>query len=558
MSRLFNILTIRIKSYFSQILTRINSKRLEFSVSLFIISTISVGSYFMFLKGARFLEAQGEIGVLFLDRMFYIGWSIIFTLLILSNIITAFSTLYRSSEVSFLMTMPVSFLETFRLKFGENLLYSSWALLILGFPLTLSYSAIKNLSLFEMSLVLLFGLPPFLVIATAIGLATLLIIVWLSQWIRMRSVFAFVGLSGFLILRLYFALSRQDLPVLGNMASFRAIDRYLLNLSQQPFPFMPSHWFTKLVTSYSKSEPQELLFYWALLILTAQVLWIGTGVLAKHIYYRTFQIMEGNIGKSSARTSSTSQDYVERFTWLPSPTRGIVMKDTLQFIRSPQQWVQFLLFGFFIGIYLINLAWIDIRVDAMMPFWRTMVFIFNFGFNGYILAALTARFVFPLVSMEGKAIWIVRTAPFSINRLFREKFWMSFIIFFTLAEVVALASNYYLQQNLVVSLISTGFLLMMSISLISLSLGFGAVYAQFSESNPMKISSGTGGIITIVISLFYVAIMVAALVGIIYLKDFSGMAQYILIIFVAVIILNIFFIYFPLKWGRHALMTKEY
>ena len=187
-----------------------------------------------------------------------------------------------------------------------------------------------------------------------------------------------------------------------------------------------------------------------------------------------------------------------------------------------------------------------------------MVFIFNFGFNGYILAALTARFVFPLVSMEGKAIWIVRTAPFSINRLFREKFWMSFIIFFTLAEVVALASNYYLQQNLVASLISTGFLLMMSISLISLSLGFGAVYAQFSESNPMKISSGTGGIITIVISLFYVAIMVAALVGIIYLKDFSGMAQYILIIFVAVIILNIFFIYFPLKWGRHALMTKEY
>jgi ABC-2 type transport system permease protein len=558
MSRLFTILTIRIKSYFSQILTRINSKRLEFSVSLFIISTISVGSYFMFLKGARFLEAQGEIGVLFLDRMFYIGWSIILALLILSNIITAFSTLYRSSEVSFLMTMPVSFLETFRLKFGENLLYSSWALLILGFPLTLSYSAIKNLSLFEMSLVLLLGLPPFLVIATAIGLAILLMIVWLSQWIKMRSVFAFVGLSGFLILRLYFALSRQDLPVLGNMASFRAIDRYLLNLSQQPFPFMPSHWFTKLVTSYSKSEPQELLFYWTLLILTAHVLWIGTGVLAKNIYYKTFQIMEGNIGKSSARTSKTSQDYVERFTWLPSPTRGIVMKDTLQFIRSPQQWVQFLLFGFFIGIYLINLAWVDIRVDAMVPFWRTMVFIFNFGFNGYILAALTARFVFPLVSMEGKAIWIVRTAPFSINRLFREKFWMSFIIFFTLAEIVALASNYYLQQSLVVSLISTGFLLMMSISLISLSLGFGAVYAQFSESNPMKISSGTGGIITIVISLFYVAIMVAALVGIIYLKDFSGMGQYILIIFAAVIIFNILFIYFPLKWGRHALMTKEY
>ena len=163
-----------------------------------------------------------------------------------------------------------------------------------------------------------------------------------------------------------------------------------------------------------------------------------------------------------------------------------------------------------------------------------MLFIFNFGFICYILVALNARFVFPLISMEGRAFWIVSTSPFSIRMLFREKFWLSFIVCFTLDEIVALASNYYLRQNLMISLISTGFLLLMSISLISLSLGLGAVYAQFSESNPMKISSGAGGIITIVISLFFVAGMVASLVGIIYLLDYPHLRSYIVLIICAV------------------------
>ncbi len=557
MKWLLNILKLRVTSYLGQAGSLFKARRLEISVSGVIIAGMVFGSYFLFLTGAQFLHNQGEVGSLFLDRMFYVGWSLIFPLLILSNIITALTTLYRSKEVSFLLTMPVSYSDIFHIKFLENMAYSSWALLILGFPLTLAYSSIKSLSIGQMAIMLTLGLPPFLMIATGIGLGFLLIAIWLSQWIRLRTIFLTSVVVSIAVFWFYFKTGRTDLPILGDVANFRAVDRYLLNLAQPPFPLMPSYWFSELVHSLSEMKTGRLLFYWLLLATTANVAWIGIGALGRKLYFSTFQIMEWNSVNRKENGISSSGSLVNHLRWMPPPGRGIVIKDILQFVRTPQQWVQLLFFGFLIGLYLLNLTRIDVQVNSMIPFWRNMIYVFNFGFSGYILAALTVRFVFPLISMEGQAIWIIRTSPFSISRLFREKFWMSFVIFFPLAEIVALVSNYFLKQGVVVSVISTVFLLAMSISLISLSLGLGSVYAQFQETNPMKISSGAGGIITIVISLFFVAVMVASMVGVIYMREMPTMQNAMLGMLTGILLLNGLVIYFPLKWGHRALLRME-
>jgi len=51
----------------------------------------------------------------------------------------------------------------------------------------------------------------------------------------------------------------------------------------------------------------------------------------------------------------------------------------------------------------------------------------------------------------------------------------------------------------------------MSISLSSLAVGFGAAFPDFSERNPSRIASSPGGILTIVVSLFYIGIMMTLL-----------------------------------------------
>ena len=91
-------------------------KRLEVFVSSIIVLALILGGYRLLLTGGRFLLRQGELGEVFLDRLFYLGWSIIFYLLVLSNLITGFSTFYRSPEVAYLMTLPLASVKIFKVK----------------------------------------------------------------------------------------------------------------------------------------------------------------------------------------------------------------------------------------------------------------------------------------------------------------------------------------------------------------------------------------------------------------------------------------------------------
>ncbi len=530
-------------------------KRLEIFVSSLIVFGLIFGGYKLFIRGGDFLLRQGELGEVFLDRLFYLGWSIIFYLLILSNLVTGFSTFYRSPEVAFLMTLPVDNKQIFRVKFIENLVYSSWAILILGIPLTLGYGALQGLSVWQYALVFLTGILPFLFIATVSASLLLMLLVFLSRFFKMRTVFIFLGVIFSGIFYLYFSVSQQDTMLTGNLGNFRALGRYLANLSNTSFPFIPSYWLSRLFMGGEIVALMERLFFSALFLSSAAIGWEIINWTADHFYFHTYQVMEGQ----GQKTTRTPLSKVFNFNWggLRPPVKAMASKDLVQFLRTPQQWVQFLLLGFFIAVYLINLSRGHLHFDELSSFWRTTIYIFNFGFTGFILAALTARFVYPMISMEGHSLWILQMAPFSMKRVFVEKFWFAFFVLFTMTEAVALVSNYFLGQTLGISILASGFLLLTSLALISLSLGLGAVYAQFNETNPMKISSGYGGIITVVLSLIYVSFSVTALVLVINLYQNHGSGLIIELIVGFVIVLTTLYTWLPLKWGVRAIRSYE-
>jgi len=159
--------------------------------------------------------------------------------------------------------------------------------------------------------------------------------------------------------------------------------------------------------------------------------------------------------------------------------------------------------------------------------------------------------------LEGKSLWILKASPMNLSKLFKEKFWLSFVIFFTITEVVAFVSNYYLSQSLSFTLITTAFLILMSLSLISIALGLGAVYPQFHERNPMRISSSAGGIITVVVSLFYVGIMAGGLVWIVTLMEQGSPMINLIPIMISILILNIATTALPLWLGHKSLLRTE-
>jgi len=555
---------IKFQAFLRHLKSDVKKKWLEISVSLLIIIGLSIGGYTLFTKGAFFLLEQGELGQLLLDRIFNISWSIIFYLLILSNIITAMSTLYRSREISFLMTRPITFTSIFRWKFSENLLYSSWAILILGIPLTLAYGTVKSLPFLNMFLLILVGLIPFLIISTAIGISILMLGIRLTRWFKMRTVFIFLGILFIAIFWIYIKFNQQETFLSSDNASFRVLNRYLANLSKTPLPLIPSYWLSELFKSLVQLNWADFVFYTGLFITTGLVGIEISSLVAKHNYHITFQLMEGVSQRNQVAVVNASTSdrplrikIFNKFKWLSPQVRGLVVKDILHFKRTPQQWVQFLLLSFFIGVYLINLSRADVILSYLSPSWQQTIYILNFGFSGFFLAALTARFVYPLISLEGKSLWILMVSPMNLSKLFKEKFWLTFIIFFTITEVVAFVSNYYLSQSISFTLITTVFLILMSLSLISIALGFGAIYPQFHERNPMRISSSAGGIITVMVSLFYVAIMAGALSLIVNFIQRGSTWVSLLPLILGILIFNALTTSLPLYWGHRSLMRTE-
>ncbi|MCF7807037.1 MAG: hypothetical protein K9M49_02240 [Candidatus Marinimicrobia bacterium] len=514
-----------------------------------------LGGYRLLISGGEFLLRQGELGEVFLDRMFYLGWSIIFYLLVLSNLITGFSTFYRSPEVAFLFTLPVETAQIFKVKFTENLVYSSWAILILGIPMTLAYGELQGLSALAYITVFITGILPFLFIATVTASLLLVLLVNLSRFFKMRTLFISLGLIFTGAFYLYFTVSQQDTVVGGQLGNFRALGRYMANLSSTPFPFIPSYWLSKLFLDSETLQWLERLYFSALFITTALVGWeVSLGVARMH-YFTSYQIMERTGG--GAIKKGMNRIFTLPLMGLQRPMQGLLAKDFVQFLRTPQQWVQFLLMGFFISIYLINLSRGRVHFHDLLPIWQNAIYVFNFGFTGFIMAALTARFVYPMVSMEGRSLWILRAAPFSMRQVFQEKFWFAFFSLFTLAEIVVMVSNYFLGLQAEIAVIASGFMLMTSLSLISLSLGLGAVYAQFDEPNPMKVSSGYGGIIAIVLSLIYVSFSVLSLVFVIRLYQGDGSGWLIGVTVAFVVILTFLYTWLPLRWGLRSLATYE-
>src|SRR5438132_9430731 len=68
----------------------------------------------------------------------------------------------------------------------------------------------------------------------------------------------------------------------------------------------------------------------------------------------------------------------------------------------------------------------------------------NLGMAGFVMATVAARFVFPAVSVEGAAFWIIRTAPIEIGDFLWSKFWTGLVPVLVLTEGLTIAANEFL------------------------------------------------------------------------------------------------------------------
>lgn len=477
-------------------------------VGLFVVTCFFTGSLFFFYRIFNYLGGLRDIGILLMNKLVSLGFLAIFMMLVISNIVTSISTLYRSRETSFLLSTPTSHQKVFTVKFIDNIFFSTWAVLLLGLPLILAYGLVREFVLWEYIFEIFCVLLPFVIIPACIGVSFSILMFLSSKYLSPRQLIIVLGSLVILGVFLYFRIGQPSSLAFNVMSDWRILNRYLGSMGATSFAFLPSFWVSETLRTIASGSRHSLLVYMLALISTTLLFLNVTFKFAGRYYYDSWLASAESHGKNSGvrKITKRSARFFRLPNWLPSDFRAVLSKDLKLFVREPAQWAQFAILLVLLVIYLVNLRYFPTDVED--SYWKTLIGFGNFAFSGFILATLSVRFVFPNISLEGRSFWAIASSPMRLRRVFWVKFWAAFSIFLLISEMLAFASNLMLGLRGLLMALTFFSVLLMSISLTSLSIGLGAIFPRFEERNPGKIASSMGGMLATIISLAYVGMMV--------------------------------------------------
>jgi len=532
------------------------------SVAVFVIGGFFYGVYFIFYKIFKYLTSVQDIGYALSDRLISLGFLAFFTMLLISNIISSISTLFRSRETRYLMATPLNKNQVFWVRFMNNFFFSSWATLVIGLPMAISYMVTNTMSIWY--IVWVFGaLMLFLIIPAFIGsIISMLLMPAVKKLSFKWSVVTLIGITSIIA----YSYVKSNLSgglmfnVLGDMTM---LNYYFRQLGSHRTPFFPHIWFTEIISALRQGQNMRAFLFTSALASTTFFGFFITDYVSKKIFQTSFEAAETMTHKKHSKSTSLHNSKLWRLlSFLKQDVRSLWVKDIKLFIRDPNQWSQFAVLLVLLVLYLVNLKFIPSKITS--TYLRTVIAFANFAFCGYILATLSVRFVYPGISMEGKSLWSLATAPIGLKKLFWEKYTLSFVTFIIIAEIIAVISNGLLSQSNLMTIITATGIFLMSIALVSLNMGLGILFPTFEELNPMRIASSGGGMIAALLSLVYVGLTVILLAMPTYRYIlFVTTGKQLLIVEIVtmvglLIILNLITIILPIKLGLKAIDKREF
>jgi ABC-2 type transport system permease protein len=188
---------------------------------------------------------------------------------------------------------------------------------------------------------------------------------------------------------------------------------------------------------------------------------------------------------------------------LRPPVRAMIAKEVRTVSRDVAQWSQVFLMAALMFIYLYNIRMLPLGGDAR----ATLVAYANLGMAGFVIAAICLRFAYPSVSAEGKAFWIVQTAPVSYRHFLRVKVLVYAAPLTILALILTALADWILGASAAVWLFTMIGASMLAITLVSLGVGMGALTPNFDAENPLQVGLSLGGFAYMAVSMLYVGAM---------------------------------------------------
>jgi ABC-2 type transport system permease protein len=162
-----------------------------------------------------------------------------------------------------------------------------------------------------------------------------------------------------------------------------------------------------------------------------------------------------------------------------------------------------------LAFYFLNIPRLGYGVQT--PYWRNLVSFLNLSVTALILSTFTSRFIFPLLSLEGRNFWVLGLLPLRREQILWGKFAFSAGISLVATEILVVLSDLMLKMNGVMILLHVGMIAVLCLGLSGISVGLGARLPNLRETNPSKIAAGFGGTLNLLVSLVYIFAIVTAM-----------------------------------------------
>lgn len=468
-----------------------------------------LGLFWLFADGFWFLKA-GIVHPETHDRMvravFGMFFAALMVMLVFSSAIILYGSLFRSREVAFLLTIPARVERVFLHKFQEAVLFSSWGFLLLGSPMLLAYGLVARAPWYYFAMLLPFMVAFVYIPAGVAAILCLLIIRRLPD--KRTHVLAAAGIltaAGFLWV-VWSVIAGPKSGLLTPDWFQEVLGRLRISEGR----LMPSWWLSSgLLEATREVWDQSVLF---LVVLIANALFLRQLAVwtAARIYRPAYSALSGK-GPTQKRPKRLWIDrLVLRSTrFLPGQMRLLLVKDLRLFRRDPVQWSQLLIFFGLLALYFLNIH--RFSYDTQQVGWVNMVSFLNLSVVGLLMSTFTTRFIFPMISLEGRRFWLLGLLPLRREAILWAKF-----VFAAGGSILPCAALIFLSDLMLGMLRASPVVVashqltcaILCLGLSGIAVGLGARMPNLREQSPSRIAAGFGGTLNLVISTLYILAVV--------------------------------------------------
>ena len=275
---------------------------------------------------------------------------------------------------------------------------------------------------------------------------------------------------------------------------------------------LPSWWLSSGLLEAARTDSAgaswaESLLFLSLLISNALLLRMLVVELGARIYRVSYSELRTDRARRRPSKRFWIDQLVMRCSWLLSPQlRLLIVKDLRLFRRDPVQWSQFIIFFGLLALYFANIR--RFSYDVNYTAWVNMISFLNLAVVGLILSTFTTRFIFPMLSLEGRRFWILSMLPVERDSILWGKFVFAAAGSAIPCCLLILLSDAMLSISPLVMAIHQLVCALLCIGLSGIAVGLGAKMPDLREESPSKIAAGFGGTLSLVISAMYIILIV--------------------------------------------------